>query len=109
MAAIIGGFAAGAIILVESLLTDIADEDFVRNHEDREGIYFGFWRMGQKVARSITLGLTGLMLGLIGYEESLVQQRVSRPIDAGAAGLAFRPGSRQPLCPGQPGLCSRSH
>ncbi|MGC9452289.1 MAG: MFS transporter [Oceanipulchritudo sp.] len=74
IAAIIGGFAVGAIILVESLLTDIADEDFVRNREDREGIYFGFWRMGQKLARSITIGLTGLLLGLIGYEESLAEQ-----------------------------------
>ena len=74
VAAVIGGFAVGAIILVESLVTDIADEDFVRNGEDREGIYFGFWRMGQKVARSITLGLSGLMLSVIGYEESLAQQ-----------------------------------
>jgi GPH family glycoside/pentoside/hexuronide:cation symporter len=74
LAAVIGGFAVGAIILVESLLTDIADEDFVRNGEDREGIYFGFWRMGQKIARSITIALTGLLLGWIGYEESLVQQ-----------------------------------
>ena len=74
LAAIIGGFAVGAVILVESLLTDIADEDYVRNHEDREGIYFGFWRMGQKIARSVTIGLTGLLLGWIGYEESLAQQ-----------------------------------
>ncbi|MEX0331138.1 MAG: MFS transporter [Puniceicoccaceae bacterium] len=74
IAAIIGGIAVGAVILVESLLTDIADEDFVRNREDREGIYFGFWRMGQKVARSITLGLSGILLNLIGYEESLAEQ-----------------------------------
>jgi len=73
-AAIIGGFAVGAIILIESLVTDIADEDFVRNGEDREGLYFGFWRMGQKIARSITLGLTGLLLSMIGYEEALAQQ-----------------------------------
>ena len=74
IAAIIGGIAVGAIILVESLLTDIADEDFVRNREDREGIYFGFWRMGQKVARSVTLGLSGILLSLIGYEESIAEQ-----------------------------------
>lgn len=74
IAAIIGGFSVGAIILVESLVTDIADEDFVRNKEDREGIYFGFWRMGQKIARSITLGMTGLLLSFIGYEESLAEQ-----------------------------------
>lgn len=72
--AIFGGLAVGAIILVESLVTDIADEDFLRSGQDREGIYFGFWRMGQKVARSITLGLTGLLLSAIGYEEAVVEQ-----------------------------------
>jgi GPH family glycoside/pentoside/hexuronide:cation symporter len=77
VAAVIGGFAVGAIILVESLVTDIADEDYVRNREDREGIYFGFWRMGQKVARSIILGMTGLLLTAIGYEESVSQQSES--------------------------------
>jgi GPH family glycoside/pentoside/hexuronide:cation symporter len=77
IAAIIGGFAVGAIILVESLITDIADEDYVRNGEDREGIYFGFWRMGQKIARSITLGATGLLLSLIGYDESMAEQSES--------------------------------
>lgn len=74
IAAIIGGAAVGAVVLVESLVTDIADEDFVRNGEDREGIYFGFWRMGQKIARSVTLGLTGLLLSAIGYEEALAEQ-----------------------------------
>lgn len=76
-AAVLGGLAVGAIILVESLVTDIADADWVESGEEREGVYFGFWRMGQKVARSVTLGLTGLMLGLIGYEESLAVQTES--------------------------------
>lgn len=74
LVAVLGGFAVGAIILVESLVTDIADEDFVRYGEDNGGIYFGFWRMGQKVARSITLALTGLLLGAIGYQEGLAEQ-----------------------------------
>lgn len=72
--AVLGGFLVGAIILVESLVTDIADLDFVRTGEDCEGLYFGFWRMGQKLARSVTLALTGLMLSAIGYRESLAQQ-----------------------------------
>ena len=72
--AILGGVSVGAIILVESLVTDIADADFVRSGQDREGIYFGFWRMGQKVARSLTLGVTGLILSVIGYEEAVQVQ-----------------------------------
>ena len=77
LAAILGGFLVGAIILVESLITDIADEDFAKHGEPREGLYFGIWRMGQKMARSLTLGLSGSMLALIGYEESLLQQSAS--------------------------------
>ena len=30
--------------------------------------------MGQKVARSVTLGLSGILLSLIGYEESIAEQ-----------------------------------
>lgn len=74
IAAVLGGVAVGAIILVESLMTDVADEDRLRSGEEREGLYFGFWRMGQKVARSLTMGLTGLMLSWIGYEEAAAQQ-----------------------------------
>ncbi len=72
--AVVGGFAVGAIILVESLVTDIADEDSLRSGENSEGIYFGFWRMGQKVARSVTLALTGLLLATIGYREAMFEQ-----------------------------------
>jgi GPH family glycoside/pentoside/hexuronide:cation symporter len=74
IAAVIAGFAAAAIILIESLVTDIADDDFVRHGVDREGVYFGLWRMGQKIARSLTLGITGVLLNGIGYQEALVQQ-----------------------------------
>lgn len=74
VAAIIGGIAVGAVILVEAMVPDIADEHYVRSGDDHEGLYFGLWRMGQKVARSVMLGLTGWLLHLIGYEEGLMQQ-----------------------------------
>jgi GPH family glycoside/pentoside/hexuronide:cation symporter len=74
IAAIVGGIAVGAIILVESMVPDIADEDKLNSGEEREGLYFGFWRLGQKLARSITLGLTGVLLSWIGYEEAVAQQ-----------------------------------
>lgn len=77
VAAVIGGFAVGAIILVESLVTDIADADYIENGEEREGVYFGFWRMGQKIARSVTIGLTAIALDLIGYEEGVEVQTES--------------------------------
>lgn len=72
--AVFGGLAVGAIILFESLLTDVADADRLQSGERREGLYFGFWRLGQKLARSVGLGLTGPMLAVIGFEEGVREQ-----------------------------------
>lgn len=72
--AILGGLAVGAIILFESLVADIARLDSQQSGRNREGLYFGYWRMGQKVMRSISLGFTGLLLGWIGYEEGVATQ-----------------------------------
>lgn len=72
--AVLGGLAVGAIILFESIVADIARLDSQQQGRNREGLYFGYWRMGQKVMRSISLGFTGLLLAWIGYEEGVAEQ-----------------------------------
>ncbi len=77
LAAIIGGIAVGAIILFESMVTDVADEERIRTGETREGVYFGFWRMGQKLSSSLGVLLTAFLLEVIGYEEGVAAQSES--------------------------------
>ncbi|MFP4283883.1 MAG: MFS transporter [Opitutales bacterium] len=89
IAALIGGIAVGAIILFESMVTDVADEDRLESGEAREGIYFGFWRMGQKLSSSVGVLLTGFILELIGYEEGVGTQ--PEHVERGLAWL-FGPG-----------------
>ncbi len=72
--AVIGGVAVGAIILFESLVAEIARLGSASTGDNREGLAFGYWRMGQKIMRSLGLALTGLLLWWIGYEEGLTQQ-----------------------------------
>jgi glycoside/pentoside/hexuronide:cation symporter, GPH family len=67
LAAIFGGLCVGAIVLFDSLLTDVADADRLRENENREGLYFGFWRFGQKLARSLGVALTGLLVEWAGF------------------------------------------
>ncbi|MCC5840856.1 MAG: MFS transporter [Opitutales bacterium] len=74
LAAVIGGVAVGAIILFESMVTDAADADRLESREERSGLYFGYWRMGQKLARSVGLGLTGWITWLIGFEARATEQ-----------------------------------
>ena len=74
LAAILGGVAVGAIILFESMVTDVADADRVATGDDREGVYFGFWRMGQKLSSSLGVLLTGWGLEIIGFAEGALTQ-----------------------------------
>ena len=74
VAAVIGGISVGAIILFESLVADIVDLDEQQSGENREGAYFGIWKMGMKIARAGGIMLSGILLGAIGYKEGIVEQ-----------------------------------
>ena len=57
--AVAGGGLAGAVVLLDALVADTIDYDKLRTGLDREGLYFGVWRMGTKLARAVGLGLNG--------------------------------------------------
>ncbi|MCB1190143.1 MAG: MFS transporter [Leptospiraceae bacterium] len=65
--AIIGGVLVGSIVLFDALLADIVDYDELKTKLHREGLYFGFWKMGIKFSRSVSLLLTGLLLSWTGF------------------------------------------
>lgn len=72
--AVFGGFFAGAILLFDSLVADIVDYDELITGEKREGWFFGLWKMATKVARALGLGLGGILLSGIGYQEGSADQ-----------------------------------
>ena len=78
--ALFGGALAGAVVLMDALVADTIDYDRLRTGLDREGLYFGVWRMGTKLARALGLGLNGVSLWLIGF---------SAPAAAGDPGMGW--------------------
>ena len=79
LAGVFGGFFVGSILLLDSLVADMADHDpqqerGEKKSSSREGLYFGFWKLITKMARAFGLILTGLLLGLIGFEEGHEKQ-----------------------------------
>ncbi len=72
--AVIGGILVGTVILFESLVADVVDYDELKTGRRREGLYFGFWKMATKLSRALGLGLTALLLSLIGFEEGAITQ-----------------------------------
>jgi GPH family glycoside/pentoside/hexuronide:cation symporter len=95
-----GGILVASIVLLESLFSDLVEEEKSRQAKDVSGVYYGIWRMLSKVARALGIACSGLYLSLIGYEQgSLVQ---SPSIERSIA-WAFGPGVAVFLAIG--GLC----
>ena len=74
--AFFGGFFAGAIVLLDSMVADVVDHDELRTGRTREGLYFGVWKMGTKLSRAGGLLLAGWLLGWIGFEGGATEQSV---------------------------------
>jgi len=68
VAAILGGFFTGSILLFDSFVADAADLDHARTGENREGFYFGLWKFGIKASRGVAVVAAGVLLTAIGYE-----------------------------------------
>lgn len=92
-AAIIGGFLVGSVFLLDAMVSDVADVDKALTGKERDGLYFGFWRMGSKIARALGLVLSGLLLDSIGFREGAAQQDISTQ-----TGLAWIFGPGVGLC-----------
>ncbi|GBF50190.1 Na+/melibiose symporter-like transporter [Leptospira ryugenii] len=65
--AFFGGVFAGSILIMDSILTDVVDYDEWKSKEKREGIYFGFWKMGVKFSQAFGIAISGFLLDFIGF------------------------------------------
>jgi Na+/melibiose symporter-like transporter len=74
LAAVAGGLLAASIVLFESLVADTVDYDEMKTGRNREGLYFGVWKMATKVSRAIGFGVSGLLLGWVGFNERSAAQ-----------------------------------
>jgi len=65
--AVVGGFLLGSVFLLEVMVTDAVDYGAVRTGSADYGSYFGIWKLGTKIARAVAIGLSGFLLGAIGF------------------------------------------
>ncbi|MBE7438021.1 MAG: MFS transporter [Spirochaetales bacterium] len=74
MMALGGGFLVASVVLLDAIVADILDYDQLKTGLRREGLYFGFWRMSAKIARALSLAMSGFVLAGIGFEPALTEQ-----------------------------------
>lgn len=64
--AAIGGILVGSVFLLEVILANLVDGEDAESGE--YGTYFGLWKLSAKIARAAAIGLSGVMLGYIGFD-----------------------------------------
>ncbi len=87
--ALVGGFFGGSLVIFESLVADVVDVDELETGHNREGLYFGMWKMGTKVSRALGLVLSGALLDRIGFDAAAEIQTAAV---CEALGWVFGPG-----------------
>ncbi len=66
--AVIGGVFLGSVFLLEVMVTDTVDYGALKTGSADYGSYFGLWKLGTKIARAIAIGLSGVLLDVIGFK-----------------------------------------
>ena len=93
--AIIGGVAAGGILLMgQSLLPDTIEWDYLKTGLRREGIFAGLYTTVEKLSAAVGVALVGGLLGAMGYVQSTGGVEVEQPesaIRAIVLSIAFIP------------------
>ncbi|TVQ80772.1 MAG: MFS transporter [Bradymonadales bacterium] len=62
-----GGFLIGVVVLLDVLLVEIVDYDRLRKSQNRLGLYFGIWKMAEKLTRALAVVASGFLLTRIGF------------------------------------------
>jgi GPH family glycoside/pentoside/hexuronide:cation symporter len=79
---LLGAFAAGKLLLGLTLLPDVMEYDYLRTGLRREGAYAGAYNVVEKAAYAVSPLMMTIVLGLLGYQESVNNAEVKQSADA---------------------------
>ncbi len=54
-----------------SIVPDVVEYDYAERGVRREGVFYGMWTFSSKIGQAIGIGLSGWLLSLFGYQESV--------------------------------------
>ncbi len=65
--AVFAGIMIASVVLLDAFLADVIDYDELKSGEKRAGVYFGIWKLAEKLTRAFAIFLGGLLLSRIGF------------------------------------------
>jgi GPH family glycoside/pentoside/hexuronide:cation symporter len=54
-----------------SIVPDVVEYDYAERGVRREGVFYGMWTFSSKIGQAVGIGLSGWLLSLFGYQESI--------------------------------------
>jgi GPH family glycoside/pentoside/hexuronide:cation symporter len=54
-----------------AIVPDVVEYDYAERGVRREGVFYGMWTFSSKIGQAVGIGLSGWMLSLFGYQESV--------------------------------------
>jgi len=86
LAVLVGFGVSTAYLIPWSMLPDVVELDDLNTGQRREGVFYGFMTLAQKICRGVGLFLIGLALKQAGFRESVAGQPMpTQPVEAIAA------------------------
>jgi len=79
---LLGSFAAGKLLLGLTLLPDVMEYDYLKTGLRREGAYAGAYNVVEKAAYAVSPLMMTVVLGMLGYQESVNNAAVAQSADA---------------------------
>lgn len=76
LAVLVGLGVSTAYLIPWSMLPDVVELDDLNTGQRREGVFYGFMTLAQKICRGVGLFLIGLALKQAGFQESVAGQKI---------------------------------
>jgi len=90
--AIAGTGFATQYVMPYSIVPDIVEYDDAKNGVRREGVFYGLWTFASKVGQAFGIWVSGLILALFNYRESIAGVPAATQPDSALAAIRFLTG-----------------
>ncbi len=65
--AVFAGVMIASVVLLDTFLADVIDYDELKSGEKRAGVYFGIWKLAEKLTRALAIFAGGILLSSAGF------------------------------------------
>ncbi|MFO7729919.1 MAG: MFS transporter [Spirochaetia bacterium] len=75
-----------------AIVPDVVEYDYAERGVRREGVFYGMWTFSSKIGQAIGIGLSGWMLSVFGYQESVAGVQAATQSETAMLGIRLLTG-----------------